>query len=62
MVSNANTLAHGFVLPDDPRVPMTYLDHAGERMFQDETAPCGEDFARPCGIGASNRRGTPASR
>jgi uncharacterized protein (TIGR03382 family) len=29
---------------------MTYLDHDGDRSFQDELAPCGEDVPRPCGI------------
>jgi len=32
--------------------PMTYLDYAGERSFQDQTASCGEDAPRPCGIDA----------
>ena len=48
----AQEIAHSFgadheLLAEDP---MTYLDYAGERSFQDELASCGEDFPRPCGI------------
>ena len=48
----AQEIAHSFgadheLLAEDP---MTYLDYAGERTFQDELASCGEDSPRPCGI------------
>jgi uncharacterized protein (TIGR03382 family) len=48
----AQEIAHSFGLDHEllPEDPMTYLDYAGERTFQDETASCGEDAARPCGI------------
>ncbi len=36
--------------------PMTYLDYAGNRTFKNQTASCGEDVARPCGIGGSTCR------
>jgi len=50
----AQEVAHSFgadheLLAEDP---MTYLDYAGERSFQDELASCGEDSPRPCGIDA----------
>lgn len=48
----AQEIAHSFgadheLLPEDP---MTYLDYAGERSFQDKLVACGEDTPRPCGI------------
>lgn len=48
----AQEVAHSFGLDHEllPEDPMTYLDYPGERTFQDETAACGEDVARPCGI------------
>jgi len=50
----AQEIAHSFgadheLLASDP---MTYLDYAGERSFQDQPASCGEDAPRPCGIDA----------
>jgi uncharacterized protein (TIGR03382 family) len=48
----AQEVAHSFGLDHEllAEDPMTYLDYPGERSFQDELAPCGEDVARPCGI------------
>jgi uncharacterized protein (TIGR03382 family) len=48
----AQEIAHSFGLDHEllPEDPMTYLDYPGERTFQNETAACGEDVARPCGI------------
>lgn len=48
----AQEIAHSFGLDHEllAEDPMTYLDYPGERSFQDETASCGEDVARPCGI------------
>ena len=56
----AQEIAHSYgldhqMLPEDP---MTYLDYAGERTFQDEDSLCGEFEARPCGIGGSFCRAT----
>jgi uncharacterized protein (TIGR03382 family) len=50
----AQEIAHSFgadheLLASDP---MTYLDYAGERSFQDQLASCGENVPRPCGIDA----------
>ena len=36
--------------------PMTYLQYTGNRSFKNQTASCGEDVARPCGIGGSQCR------
>jgi MYXO-CTERM domain-containing protein len=36
--------------------PMTYLQYNGLRTFKNQTASCGEDVARPCGIGGSQCR------
>ena len=36
--------------------PMTYLDYTGNRSFKNQVASCGEDVARPCGIGGSTCR------
>jgi hypothetical protein len=50
----AQEIAHSYGLDHELLAsdPMTYLDHAGPRAFQDIEAPCGEFEARPCGIGA----------
>ncbi len=51
-------IAHSFGLDHEmlPSDPMTYLDYAGERTFQDEAAPCGEFTARRCGINGNTCR------
>lgn len=36
--------------------PMTYLQYTGDRSFKNQTASCGENTARPCGIGGSTCR------
>ncbi len=36
--------------------PMTYLTYTGNRSFKNQVASCGEDVARPCGIGGSTCR------
>lgn len=36
--------------------PMTYLPYSGNRTFKNQTASCGEDVSRPCGIGGSTCR------
>jgi uncharacterized protein (TIGR03382 family) len=48
----AQEIAHSFGLDHErlPSDPMTYLDYAGERTFQDEMASCGEFSDRRCGI------------
>lgn len=48
----AQEIAHSFGLDHEllPEDPMTYLNYRGDRAFQDETAACGEDVERPCGI------------
>lgn len=48
----AQEIAHSFGLDHEllPSDPMTYLDYAGERTFQDEMAACGEFSDRRCGI------------
>ena len=48
----AQEIAHSFGLDHErlPSDPMTYLDYAGERSFQDEMASCGEFSDRRCGI------------
>ena len=48
----AQEVAHSFgldhvLLASDP---MTYLNYNGDRSFKNQTAQCGEDVARPCGI------------
>ena len=48
----AQEIAHSYGLDHELLAsdPMTYLDHDGDRAFQDVSAPCGEFEARPCGI------------
>jgi len=51
-VAHAYGLDHELLASD----PMTYLDYTGNRAFQNSTASCGEDTARPCGINGSTCR------
>jgi hypothetical protein len=54
----AQEIAHSFGL-DHERLasdPMTYLDYAGERTFQDQMATCGEFTDRKCGINGTTCR------
>jgi len=48
----AQEIAHSYGLDHEMLAsdPMTYLDYAGERTFQNEMAPCGENGNRLCGI------------
>jgi len=48
-------IAHSFGLDHEmlPEDPMTYLDYAGNRSFQDAMASCGEYSDRMCGINGS---------
>ncbi|TMQ03644.1 MAG: hypothetical protein E6J90_48155 [Deltaproteobacteria bacterium] len=48
----AQEIAHSYGLDHEmlPSDPMTYLDYAGDRTFQDEMASCGEYASRRCGI------------
>ncbi len=46
-IAHSYGLDHELLAPD----PMTYLGYTGKRRFQDQSAPCGESTARPCGIG-----------
>jgi hypothetical protein len=48
-------IAHSFGLDHEMLAedPMTYLDYAGPRTFQDSMAHCGEYDARDCGINGS---------
>ena len=46
-IAHAYGLDHELLSSD----PMSYLSHDGERMFQDETAMCGESSPRQCGLG-----------
>ncbi|MFN0246103.1 MAG: Ig-like domain-containing protein [Kofleriaceae bacterium] len=48
-VAHAYGLDHELLASD----PMTYLDYNGNRSFQNQTASCGEDVQRPCGINGS---------
>jgi hypothetical protein len=48
-IAHSYGLDHELVAAD----PMTYLPYAGDRTFQDVTAPCGETVSRACGIGGS---------
>ena len=48
-VAHAYGLDHELLASD----PMTYLDYNGNRAFQNQTASCGEDVQRPCGINGS---------
>jgi hypothetical protein len=45
-------LDHEYLASD----PMTYLSYSGHKVFQDQTASCGEYQARPCGINGSTCR------
>jgi uncharacterized protein (TIGR03382 family) len=51
----AQEVAHSFGLDHELLAsdPMTYLDYAGERTFQDTMAFCGEYGGRMCGISGS---------
>lgn len=51
----AQEIAHSYGLDHEmlPEDPMTYLDYAGDRSFQDEMTACGEYEDRPCGINGS---------
>lgn len=51
-------IAHSFGLDHEmlPSDPMTYLDYAGDRSFQNEMASCGEYADRACGINGSTCR------
>ncbi|HEU0037497.1 MAG TPA: Ig-like domain-containing protein [Kofleriaceae bacterium] len=51
----AQEIAHSFGLDHELLAsdPMTYLPYNGNRAFQNQTASCGEDVSRPCGIGGS---------
>jgi uncharacterized protein (TIGR03382 family) len=51
-VAHAYGLDHELLASD----PMTYLDYTGNRAFQNQTASCGEDVQRPCGINGSTCR------
>jgi hypothetical protein len=48
----AQEIAHSYGLDHEmlPEDPMTYLEYAGERTFQNEMANCGEFGQRMCGI------------
>ncbi len=48
-------IAHSFGLDHEmlPEDPMTYLDYAGPRTFQDDMVHCGEYDERDCGINGS---------
>ncbi len=51
----AQEIAHSFGLDHQltPKDPMTYLEYAGNREFQNEMASCGEFESRDCGIDGS---------
>lgn len=51
-------IAHSFGLDHEmlPSDPMTYLDYAGDRTFQDAMASCGEYSDRACGINGTTCR------
>jgi len=51
----AQEIAHSFGLDHEllPEDPMTYLEYAGNRSFQNEMASCGEFGERMCGIDGS---------
>ncbi len=51
-VAHSYGLDHQLLASD----PMTYLDYTGNRTFKNQTVSCGEDVARPCGIGGSTCR------
>lgn len=54
----AQEVAHSYGLDHELLAsdPMTYLDYTGNRTFKNQTASCGEDIARPCGINGSTCR------
>lgn len=54
----AQEIAHSYGLDHELLAadPMTYLPYNGNRAFQNVAAQCGEDTARPCGIGGSTCR------
>lgn len=51
----AQEIAHSFGLDHELLAsdPMTYLDYNQNRSFKNQTASCGEDVQRPCGINGS---------
>ncbi|HEU4615886.1 MAG TPA: Ig-like domain-containing protein, partial [Kofleriaceae bacterium] len=54
----AQEVAHSYGLDHELLAsdPMTYLQYNGNRAFQDQTASCGEDTTRVCGINGSQCR------
>jgi uncharacterized protein (TIGR03382 family) len=54
----AQEIAHSFGLDHELLAsdPMTYLDYAGDRTFQDSMASCGEFTGRSCGINGNTCR------
>jgi hypothetical protein len=54
----AQEIAHSFGLDHEMLAsdPMTYLDYAGDRRFQDRMVPCGEYEDRACGVNGSTCR------
>jgi MYXO-CTERM domain-containing protein len=54
----AQEVAHSYGLDHELLAsdPMTYLQYTGNRSFKNQTAACGEDVTRPCGIGGSTCR------
>ncbi len=54
----AQEVAHSYGLDHELLAsdPMTYLDYTGNRSFKNQTASCGEDTQRPCGINGSTCR------
>jgi len=56
----AQEIAHSYGLDHEMLAadPMTYLDYAGERTFQNVDAPCGENGNRLCGINGNMCRHT----
>ncbi len=54
----AQEVAHSYGLDHELLAsdPMTYLDYTGNRTFKNQTASCGEDVTRPCGINGSTCR------
>lgn len=51
----AQEIAHSYGLDHELLAsdPMTYLNYNGNRAFQNQTASCGEDVQRACGINGS---------
>ena len=54
----AQEVAHSYGLDHELLAsdPMTYLNYTGNRTFKNQTASCGEDVTRPCGINGSTCR------